>query len=160
MKPIEVPDCEDDRVRIPFTVPAKGRKPLVFSVPRMDFIPAEDVKTIVWLITELDHDESKVAELVDVADAPGAVDKAGTLLMLRPHVADAQFATLKTLAVGQLKFIRDRWQEQSRVTLGEYWASSPSSKSTGRQSSLSSSPGTGISGTSDEPSDGESSAAS
>jgi hypothetical protein len=160
VKPIEVPDCDDDRVRIPFTIPIKGRKPLTFSVPRMDFIPAQDVKTIVWLITELDHDESKVAELIDSPDAPGSIDRAGVLLMLRPHVTDTLFEMLKTLVVGQLKFIRDRWQEQSRVTLGEYWASSPSSKNTRRQSNPNSSPSTGISGTSGEPSDGLSSVAS
>jgi transcriptional regulator of heat shock response len=159
VKPIEVPDSDDDRVRIPFTVPIKGRKPLVFNVPRIDFIPAEDVKTIIWLITELDHDKSKITDLAD-PDAPGSIERAGALLMLRPHVTDTQFATLKTLVVGQLKFIRDRWQEQSRVTLGEYWASSPSSKSTGRQSNSNSSNGTGTSGTSDEPSAGLSSVAS
>lgn len=126
MKPIEIPTLEDERIFIPFTIPVKGRKePLTFKVPRRDFQPGEDVKVLQWLMSELDVDQDKLRELVDPAE-PAAVEKACFLLALKPHVTAAQFKVLRGLSFGQLRFINDRWNEQSRVTLGEYWASASS----------------------------------
>lgn len=124
MKPIEVP-IDDDRIYIPFTVPVKGKQPLVFKVPRRDFQPREDVKLLQWLMSELDHDVDKLSELVD-PDEPAAVERACYLLSLKPHVTAAQFKVLKSLPFGAIRFINDRWNEQSRVTVGEYWASADS----------------------------------
>lgn len=157
MKPIEIPDYEDDRIFIPFTLPIKGKKPVEFKVPRRDFIPGEDAKLHQWLLAELYVDRDKLAEWVD-PDLPNASDKAAFLLALKPHVTAAQFKALQQAAFGQLRFVIDRWNEQSRVTLGEYWASASTSKgSTPRPSSSSSSPSAGTSGTSDEDSAGPSS---
>lgn len=124
MKPIEVP-IDDDRIYIPFTVPVKGKPPLQFKVPRKDFQPREDVLKLQWLMTELDHDEEKLKELVD-PEEPMAVERACYLLALKPHVTAAQFKSLKSLPFGAIRFINDRWNEQSRVTVGEYWASADS----------------------------------
>jgi hypothetical protein len=130
MKPIEVPDYEDERVYIPFTVPQKGRKALVFKVPRRDFQPPDEVKTLQWLMAEFDTDEDKIRGYVDLDSEVNrvvAVEKACFLLALKPHVSDAQFKQLQKCSYGQLRFVNDRWNEQSRVTLGEYWASANSS---------------------------------
>jgi len=125
MKPIEIPDWDDDRIFVWFTFPQKGRKTMEFKLPRLDFIAPGDVKAVFWLLAELNVDPDKVAAWTD-PDMPGALEVAGLLLQLRPHVTDEQFAILRTWPVGRLRFITDRWQEQSRVTLGEYWASSTS----------------------------------
>ena len=125
MRPIEIPTLEDERIFIPFTIPVKGKDPLTFKVPRRDFQPREDVKVLQWLMAELDVDPDKLADLAD-PDEPAAVEKACFLLALKPHVTAAQFKVLCGLSFGQLRFINDRWNEQSRVTLGEYWASAGS----------------------------------
>ena len=157
MKPIEVPDYDDDRIFVPFTVPVKGKKPVEFKVPRRDFQPPEDVKTLQWLMTELDYEPDKLAELVD-PDEPVAIEKACYLIALKPHVTAAQLKILKGLSIGALRFIDSRWTEQSRVTVGEYWASaSTSTGSTPRPSNSNSSPSDGTNGTSEDDSDGQSS---
>jgi hypothetical protein len=124
LKPIEVP-IDDERIYVPFAIPVKGKPALEFKVPRKDFQPAADVKTLQWLMIELDHDKEKLQSLVD-PEEPMAVEKACYLLALKPHVTAAQFKVLKSLAYGSIKFINDRWNEQSRVTVGEYWASADS----------------------------------
>lgn len=163
MKPIEVPDYDDDRIYVPFTIPQKNREPLVFKVPRRDFQAPEEVKTLQWLMSELDVDEDKLRELVDLdteLNRVVAIEKACFLLALKPHVTAEQFEQLRNCSFGQLRFINDRWNEQSRVTLGEYWASAGSSKaSTPRPSSTTSSAEAGTSGTLDGDSDGQSSEA-
>ncbi len=123
MKPIQIPTLDDDRVSIPFTLNIKGRKPIEFRVPRRDFQPAEDVKRLLWLMAELDHDADKLAALVDPESEPAAMEKAYYLLALKPYVTAAQFKALKGCTFGQLRFVNDRWNEQSRVTLGESFAS-------------------------------------
>ncbi len=122
MKPIEIPVYEDERIYIPFTLPVKGKQPLEFKLPRRDFQPPEQVKLLQWLMSELDYDENKLKELVD-PEEPAAVEKACYLLSLKPHVTAAQFKVLKAQPFGVIRFINDRWNEQSRVTVGEYWAS-------------------------------------
>lgn len=114
MNPIEIPTLDDDRVYVAFRLPVKGGKPIEFRMPRADFIPAEDVKVLTWLIAELEHDEELLA-----SDEPGKFEKAAILLTIRPFVTDDQYEVLSGLTLGQLKFIRDHWQAQSRVTLGE-----------------------------------------
>lgn len=160
-KPIEIPDFEDERIFIPFTLPVKGKKPIVFKVPRRDFQPPEDVKLLQWLMSELDGNEEKLKALVDTeaeVNPSVAVEKACFLLALKPHVTAAQFKTLQKASYGQLRFINDRWNEQSRVTLGEYWASANgSTENTQRQSNSTSSPSDGTDSTSDDDSDGENS---
>lgn len=160
MKPIEIPDYEDERIFIPFTLPVKGKDPIVFKVPRRDFQPPNEIKTLQWLMAELDYEPDKLKGLVD-PDESFAVEKACYLLALRPHVSAAQFKVLQKQTFGALRFINDRWNEQSRVTLGEYWASANSStENTERPSNRTSSTEAGTSGTSDDDSDGLSSEAS
>lgn len=158
MKPIEIPSLEDERVFIPFTLPVKGRKPLSFKVPRRDFVAPEDIKTVTWLMAELDFDRDRLVDWAD-PDEPVAVEKACFLIALKPYVTEAQFKTLKAATFGQLRFINDRWNEQSRVTVGEYWASASSSTSTQRPSNTTSSSADGEDGTSGDDSDGQSSEA-
>lgn len=173
MKAIEVPDYEDERILVPFTVPRKGGKPLEFQLKRMDFVPEDEFQE---LVKELDALGSKKQPVLDDNDEP-VLDDEGNPVELLSSVADPRkferdtiftmlkrFVSARDLMVlqkcshGQLKFIRDRWQEQSRVTLGEYWASPSSSKSTGRPSnSTSVSSGASADSTSEEDSAGESS---
>lgn len=157
MKPIEIPTFDhpdDERLYIPFVLPVKGRKdPLEFSIPRREFQSSEDIKTIQWLLAELDADESKVAELVPAED-PWALEKAAFLLGLKPYVTAAQLKVLQKQPYGVLKFINDRLRELSGITVGEYWASARSSTSTERPSKLTSSTEDGDDGTSGEDSAG------
>lgn len=175
MKPIEIPDFEDERVNIPFTVPVKERKPLEFTVKRLDFIPEDEFDE---LVQELDVLDGKTEPVLDdkgdplIGDDgepvtipvkvvnPREAERQVVLTMLKHCVTPKQLETLTTLSHGQLNFVKKCWQEQSRVSLGEYWASASSSTSTRRPSNSTSSPTDTTDSTSVAGSGGESSEAS
>lgn len=156
MNPIEIPDIEDERLFISFALPVKNRKPLSFKLPRLDFIPPEDFKTLMWLMAELDVDIEKLKELVDITEV-GVAEKAAVLIMLKPHVSAAQFKVLQKTSLGQLKFIQQEWNRVSTTSVGEYLASAVSLRSTEGPSSTTSSDTDTDTSTSDGDSDGENS---
>jgi hypothetical protein len=158
----------DERIFIPFTVPRKGAKPLEFKLKRMDFVAEDDFQEMVKELTDLserkepvldgdgkpitrpvtdDNGEpvledgepvEEVVELLYQVSDPRGYERDTILAMLKRFTTAREFAALEKCSHGQLKFIRDRWQEQSKVTLGEYWASPSSSRSTGRPSNTTS----------------------
>lgn len=130
MKPIQIVAVDDERTVIPFSVPVKGRRPLVVNLPRFDFIPEDDFDQLTANIEALDKEELPLRKY----------SRKLALVMLQQFVSDKDYAALETLATGQLDQILTVWREHSQVSLGESVASADSStESTEAQSDSTSS---------------------
>jgi len=118
VKPIEIVGVDDDRTRIPFTIPVKGRKPLQISLPRFDYLDEDTFDALTVDLAELntntDLPERKRGRLIALA-------------MLKHVVTEHQFAVLETLATGMLDQVLEGWRTHSLVSLGESPASENSS---------------------------------
>jgi hypothetical protein len=133
LKPIRIITADDERIRIPFEIPIKGRKPLQFTVPRLDYIDEEEFIALTKDIEALDEDES--------FDNMRKKTRAIALVMLKRFLTEQQMAILEKVAFGCLNQILETWQEKSAMNLGEFLASADSStESTGRPSKPISSP--------------------
>jgi hypothetical protein len=134
VKPIQIISVDDERTRIPFVVPVKGRRPLKFTVPRFDFIPDDEAEEM----------EKEIEALGAQTMSLRKFTRAVALLMLKRFVSDKDYAVLETLMVAQLDQIQQQWRENSQVSLGESEASENSStESTEAQSATTSSEGSG-----------------
>jgi len=119
MKPHKIVVEDDTRIMVGFEIPLKGRKPLLFTVPRLDFIPEDEFVSLTKELAALDDDKT--------LDDLHKKTRAAVLTMLRPHVTKQQFTVLEKMPIGVLIQIRDVWQENSAISLGEYLASANSS---------------------------------
>jgi hypothetical protein len=146
VKPVQIIAADDERTRIPFVVPIKGRRPLKFSVPRFDFIPDDEAEEM----------EKEIEALGTETMSLRKYTRTVALLMLKRFVSEKDYKVLETLLVAQLDQIQQEWRENSQVSLGESEASENSStESTEAQSDTTSSPSSESSGqTSDTPSAG------
>ena len=91
---------------------------MMLRLPRFDMI---DEPTFAPMFAAL--------EAIDTQESGSARDRAraAVLVMLKPFVTDEHYAICEVLALGQLQAIRDHWQAQTDIPLGEYAASRQSS---------------------------------
>lgn len=147
MKPIQIIAVDDERTSVPFSIPVKGRRPLVLRLPRFDFINEDDFDGLTESLAALDKEEMSLRKRT----------RAVALTMMKPFVGEKEYAALQSLAAGQLDQILELWRERSQVSLGESEASDNSStESMEAQSSTTSSSADSTVETSDTPSDGQS----
>lgn len=72
MKPVVLSGFDDERTKIPFTVPVKGRKPVTVLIPRFDYIDEETFDAIMSDLERLDVEQQVLAVANDlVAAGPG-----------------------------------------------------------------------------------------
>jgi hypothetical protein len=148
MKPIIGANHRLSRIQIPLPVdetgeyvvdedgkPLKNRKPVVIIVPRADCIPRKQFKQLIADITAVDDMKDEDGEPISLVEKQFQIE----LVTLRPWVTDAQFDLLSDLALGELRQITRRINEESEITLPELLASTDSSKSSARPSKRTSS---------------------
>lgn len=70
MKPIVLPGFDDDRIKIPFTIPVKGRKPATVMVPRFDYIDEDTFDLIMADLETLDVEQQVIAVANELAELP------------------------------------------------------------------------------------------
>ena len=72
MKPVVLSGFDDERTKIPFTIPVKGRKPVTVSIPRFDYIPEEQFDAIMVDLERQDVEQQIIAVANDLTAAePG-----------------------------------------------------------------------------------------
>jgi hypothetical protein len=74
MKPIVLPGFDDDRIKIPFTIPVKGRKPVTVMVPRFDYIDEDTFDLIMADLEQLDVEQQIIAIANELAELPVGTD--------------------------------------------------------------------------------------
>jgi hypothetical protein len=74
MKPIVLPGFDDDRIKIPFTIPVKGRKPVTVMVPRFDYIDEDTFDLIMADLEQLDVEQQVIAIANELAELPVGTD--------------------------------------------------------------------------------------
>lgn len=67
MKPIVLSGFDDERTKIPFTVPVKGRKPATVLVPRFDYIDEATFDAIMADLEVLDAQQQVIAAANELA---------------------------------------------------------------------------------------------
>lgn len=81
MKPIVLAGFDDDKVKIPFTIPVKGRKPATVHIPRFDYIDEDTFDAIMADLERLDVEQQVIAVANDLTAAdPGTEVPWETLL--------------------------------------------------------------------------------
>lgn len=112
MPMIDIISEHDPRVQVTFNIPIKGRQnPLIFTVPQIQYFPHEkSAEFQAWY---------KKA-IVDNT----LTNRTAALKMLELNVTAKDYAILEKLADGTLVQISDKWEEASKVEMGESSASS------------------------------------
>lgn len=105
MKPVVLPGFDDERTKIPFTVPVKGRKPVTVKIPRFDYIPEDTFDALMADLERLDVEQQVLAVANDLVDA-----EPGTEVPWEPLLDDSK----KQLADLGVKIIRTMKQGQSQ----------------------------------------------
>jgi len=73
MKAVVLSGFDDERTKIPFTVPVKGRKPVTVLVPRFDYIDEDTFDAIMSDLEKLDVEQQVIAVANDLVSAePGS----------------------------------------------------------------------------------------
>lgn len=76
MKPIVLAGFDDDKVKIPFTIPVKGRKPATVHIPRFDYIDEDTFDAIMADLERLDVEQQVIAVANDLVSAEVGVEVA------------------------------------------------------------------------------------
>lgn len=109
--------------------PIAGREPVQFTVPRFDFMPRKQFKSLMATIESVSGgDGSEHDRSYDII-----------LATLRPFVDDTVYALLEDMPMGVLEQVSADWNACSSVPLGELRASTSSSKTTKARSTTTSS---------------------
>ena len=74
MKPIVLAGFDDDKVKIPFTIPVKGRKPATVHIPRFDYIDEDTFDAIMSDLERLDVEQQVIAVANDLTAADIGVE--------------------------------------------------------------------------------------
>lgn len=115
--PADSPD-----VQCEFEVPRKGKGPLIFTVPRIEYCPDLDVKWQAWLgerMTPIKNADGDDVEPEPISDKEAVVEQLRIAGGLSKNICNQLYA----LTFGEINEIFRRWTDASKVTVGE---SSPS----------------------------------
>lgn len=105
MKPVVLSGFDDERTKIPFTIPVKGRKPATVLIPRFDYIDEETFDALMADLERLDVEQQVIAVANDLVDV-----EPGTEVTWEPLLEDAK----KQLTDLGVKIFRSMKQGQSQ----------------------------------------------
>ena len=105
MKPIVLPGFDDERTKIPFTIPVKGRKPVTVMVPRFDYIDEDTFDALMKDLERLDVEQQVIAVANDLSEV-----EPGTEVNWEPLLDDAK----KQLTGLGVRVVRTMKQGQSQ----------------------------------------------
>jgi hypothetical protein len=74
MKPVVLSGFDDERTKIPFTIPVKGRKPVTVKIPRFDYIDEDTFDAIMSDLERLDVEQQVLAVANDLVDVEPGVE--------------------------------------------------------------------------------------
>lgn len=103
MKPVVLAGFDDDKVKIPFTIPVKGRKPVTVQIPRFDYIEEDTFDAIMADLERLDVEQQLIAIANDLAAAePGTEIPCEQLLDdARQQLLDLGVSVKRSMKQGQ-----------------------------------------------------------
>lgn len=74
MKAVVLAGFDDEKTKIPFTVPVKGRKPATILIPRFDYIDEETFDAIMSDLERMDVEQQVIAVANDLVEAEAGTD--------------------------------------------------------------------------------------
>lgn len=134
MKPFRIVTVNDEITHVPFELPVKGRRPLQFSIPRLNFMSEQQARAVRDRLKDIDkpvplfdpQSDEPVYELGEDGN-PVLIDgeprqlegpqprtpmertRVTALAMLVPLVPDPVGEVLESLTAGELEQIVDHW---------------------------------------------------
>jgi len=105
MKPVLLPGFDDERTKIPFQIPVKGRKPVTVHIPRFDYIDEDTFDALMADLEKLDVEQQIIAVANDLTEV-----EPGNEVTWEPLLDDAK----KQLSDLGVKIIRTMIKGQSQ----------------------------------------------
>lgn len=102
MKPVVLAGFDDERTKIPFTVPVKGKRPQTVKIPRFDFIDEDTFDALTGDLEALDVEQQVIAVANDLAAVP-----IGEVVSWEPLI-DAARKRLTGLGVKVVRVVADK----------------------------------------------------
>lgn len=127
MKPVVLSGFDDERTKIPFTIPVKGRKPVTVLIPRFDYIDEETFDAIMSDLERLDVEQQVIAVANDLRDVdPGTEVTWETLLDdAKRQLTDLGVVVRRTMKQGQSQDVVSAPDDQVREALAPLAVSKP-----------------------------------
>lgn len=103
MKPVVLSGFDDERTKIPFTIPVKGRKPATVLVPRFDYIPEDVFDAIMADLERLDVEQQVIAVANDLKAVPAGSDITWDVLLddAKAQLVGLGVSVTRTIKAGQ-----------------------------------------------------------
>lgn len=116
--PIRITSASDPGVQVAFELPIKGRKPLSFKVPRLQYLPMDMVERLdAWITDRNAAIEAKAPE------SNRFYNHDQTIFLLELLLTPEQFAIVDRLTLGEKIEIHTEWEKASNAPLGKSSAS-------------------------------------
>lgn len=74
MKAVVLAGYDDEKTKIPFTIPVKGRKPATILIPRFDYIDEDTFDAIMSDLERMDVEQQVIAVANDLVDADAGTE--------------------------------------------------------------------------------------
>lgn len=107
MKPFVLSGFDDERTKIPFAIPVKGRKPVTVTVPRFDYIDEDSFDRIMEDLEKLDAEQQVISAANELAELP-----IGEKLTWEPMIEAAKNTLTGLGVVVERTVVKGRSQEE------------------------------------------------
>lgn len=117
MAKFKITPADSPDIQCEFEVPRKGKDPLVFSVPRVEYSDL-DIKWAEWLGERMRKTTDEAGNEVTpdaISDREAVVEQ----LRIAGNLPKSICTQLYQLKIGQLNEIFENWTSASKVTVGE-----------------------------------------
>ncbi len=103
MKPVVLSGFDDERTKIPFTIPIKGRKPATVHIPRFDYIDEDTFDAIMKDLERLDVEQQVIAVANDLTEVEPGTEVTWELLLddAKKQLTDLGVKVVRTMSKGQ-----------------------------------------------------------
>ena len=103
MKPVVLSGFDDERTKIPFTIPIKGRKPATVHNPRFDYIDEATFDLIMADLEKLDVEQQVIAVANDLTEVEPGTEVSWELLLddAKKQLTDLGVKVVRTMSKGQ-----------------------------------------------------------
>lgn len=127
MKPVVLSGFDDERTKIPFTIPVKGRKPVTVSIPRFDYIDEETFDAIMSDLERLDVEQQVIAVANDLRDCEAGIEVPWESLLddAKKQLTDLGVRVRRTMKQGQAQDVVSAPDEKVRDALAPLAVTKP-----------------------------------
>lgn len=127
MKPVVLSGFDDERTKIPFAIPVKGRKPVTVMIPRFDYIPEDQFDAIMTDLEKMDVEQQVLAVANDLVEADMGEEINWEVLIddAKKQLTDLGVVVKRTMKQGQSQDLVSAPDEKTLEALREVAVDKP-----------------------------------